>query len=283
MIFPSNFFEILFGCKGIHARGTNEYKLIEGISKCMIESSQLSKETVNEIDFAEYGTLIFPFKSFGAISSLQLFGLDELIIFSYYLTQKNKVKKAVDIGANIGLHTILMSKLGWNVDCYEPDPVHMGILKENISLNGCTNINTINKAVYREEKIMQFTRVKGNTTGSHITGMKEDVYGETDKFEVECANILDIIDSVDLLKIDAEGAEGEIISTIPEEKLEKMIIVAEVSTEASKKQLIDYFYKKKNINVFSQKNNWDKVMDLEDLPVTYKEGSIIICGENKVF
>ena len=61
----------------------------------------------------------------GNIDTTHLFGIDEIIIFSfYYLLKKKKFKSAADLGANIGLHSIVLSKLGYNVKSYEPDTQH---------------------------------------------------------------------------------------------------------------------------------------------------------------
>ena len=57
----------------------------------------------------------------GAIDSLDLFGLDEMIIFSYYYNNRNRYNKVVDVGANIGLYSIYAAKTkNCNVFSFEP-------------------------------------------------------------------------------------------------------------------------------------------------------------------
>jgi len=82
------------------------------------------------VDFKPFGELIFPYHSMGSVDSLKLFDLDELIIFSFYWANRTKYRKVLDIGANLGLHSILLSKCGYEVSCYEPDPIHFEILKK---------------------------------------------------------------------------------------------------------------------------------------------------------
>ena len=50
-----------------------------------------------------------------------------------------------DIGANIGLHTIVLSKLGYKVDSYEPDEKHFKLLIKNLKKNKLSIKNTIKK------------------------------------------------------------------------------------------------------------------------------------------
>ena len=56
----------------------------------------------------------------------------------------------IDIGANLGLHSIVMSKCGSAVDAYEPDPNHYDKLMRNLGLNGITNV-TVHKAAVSEK------------------------------------------------------------------------------------------------------------------------------------
>ena len=108
----------------------------------------------------------------GAIDSIDLFGLDELLIFSFYYRNRGLYKRAIDIGANIGLHSIVLSLCGIKVESYEPDPSHYKKLVRNIELNGISNMIFHQAAVSKENGVMQFVRVLGNTTSSHLVGME---------------------------------------------------------------------------------------------------------------
>ena len=72
--------------------------------------------------------------------------------FTIFL-MKNKVKPAmnvIDIGANIGLFTLILAKLvgkSGHVYSFEPDPQLFQILNENVKLNQLENVSTFQLAV----------------------------------------------------------------------------------------------------------------------------------------
>ena len=97
---------------------------------------------------------------------------------------RKNYKNVLDIGSNIGIHSIILSKLGFNVSAYEPDNKHYLLLKNNIRKNNCKNIKTYNYAIW-SKKILNFNKVMGNTTGSHIQNSKSKVYGEIKKLRLD--------------------------------------------------------------------------------------------------
>lgn len=57
---------------------------------------------------------------------------------------------AMDVGANVGTHTLVMAKLvgsAGKVFAFDPDPESLGRLRENISLNAFTNIKVLSVAL----------------------------------------------------------------------------------------------------------------------------------------
>ena len=97
-----------------HPPNDQVYLLLQKVSQEVVKNSDLSYENGSLI-IENIGEIKFPFRKMGAINSLHLFGLDELIIFSYYLKSRDKYKNVADIGANLGLHSIIMSKCGYIV------------------------------------------------------------------------------------------------------------------------------------------------------------------------
>ena len=75
-----------------------------------------------------------------------------------------------------------------------------------------------------KNKTSSFTRVLGNTTGSHITGSKKDVYNKIKKFNVKVISAKKIVKKSDLVKIDAEGEEAKIIGSLKKLSFRKMIL-----------------------------------------------------------
>ena len=85
--------------------------------------------------FGPFGPLRFPFVQMGKLDSLHLFGDTELMLLALYWHNRDRWKQALDIGANLGLHSICMAKIGWTVRAYEPDFEHFQRLQENLDRN----------------------------------------------------------------------------------------------------------------------------------------------------
>src|SRR5919106_2165544 len=126
----------------------------------------------------------------------------------------------VDIGAHIGLYTIIASKrVGANgkVVAIEANPGNFEMLNRNIKVNQLTNIISLNNAVYSKEtklKLYLPGEELGHTT--YNTVMSDRAKNE-DKFVEVSANTLDYllqlkeITDVNWVKIDVEGAEFEVL------------------------------------------------------------------------
>jgi FkbM family methyltransferase len=263
-----------------HARNNPAYKVFEIIANDIIGKSDLSKTDEAFVDLGKLGKVNFPYQKFGSIDSLDLFGLDEMIIFSYYLTNKAEYKKAYDIGANIGVHSIVMSLCGWNITCIEPDPLHMGILKNNLAINNITSVTPLEAAVSDVAGEMEFVRVNGNTTSSHLAGSKQP-YGDLTRFQVKVLSIKDIMKEADIIKMDVEGNEKNIILATDQGDWKGTDMMLEIGSEGNAVAVFEHL-KKIGVKSFSQKNGWALVQSLSDVPTSYKEGSLFITAKNKM-
>jgi FkbM family methyltransferase len=112
----------------------------------------------------------------------------------------------IDVGANVGYFTLLASTLGARVVAYEPTPSVFARLKENVALNGFDNADLVNAAVMD----------KTGTLTLHLSGddfEANSLFGNDPQSVRVAAVSLDRdladrkIGHVDVLKIDAEGAE----------------------------------------------------------------------------
>ncbi len=268
--------------KDRHKCDSRIYLLLDHFREQCIEDL-FSLSSKQQVELSPFGIVKLPYYSMGAINSTHLFGLDELIIFSFYAANIGRYKRTADIGANIGLHSIMMSKLGFEVQCYEPDPRTFERLKSNLIINDSEkNVIANQKAVSTKRGKLEFTRVLGNTTGSHLSGAKSDPYGDLEKFEVEVDSFIDIIRNVDLIKIDVEGHEAEIICQTSRDDWAGVDAIAEIGTNINSKRVFDHLCNI-NINMFSQKNGWRRVDSIEDVPTSYKEGSLFITSKNEMF
>ena len=261
--------------KKFHHRHGATYQMLDEIALDGVESI-FGENGPQALMLGELGSVRLPFLSMGEIKSTHLFGLDELIIFSFYLKNKNHYKKVFDIGANIGLHTIILAKCGFDVVSYEPDTWHYKILQENLKLNLVeSKVTARNKAVSTLDGELEFIRVLGNTTGSHLAGAKNNPYGDLEKFKVKVDAFKTLMKEADLIKIDVEGHEGEILLSSEKNDWLGTDAIVEIGTPENAKLVYGHM-KKIDVNLFTQKKSWQKIDALEDMPTSYKEGSLFI-------
>jgi FkbM family methyltransferase len=134
----------------------------------------------------------------------------------------------VDVGANLGIYTLHALKAGCQVYAYEPTPNIYKILLDNIGINGFDptgRAHVYNLAVSDKEGKSKFA-IYDNLSG-HNTFY---AYNDNDKtVEVNTIRLdehLSKLPHIDVVKIDAEGAEplvlkgmGEIIANNPTIKI----------------------------------------------------------------
>lgn len=264
---------------GEHARDTRFYRFNEAVAKFAFHEAKETFASGKPITLGELGEIILPYEKMGAIDSLDLFGLDELLMFSFYLRNRDRYRRVVDIGANIGLHSILLAKCGYDVEAWEPDPNHFEKLMRNVALNGVADrVRAHCAAVSDHVGRMEFVRVLGNTTSSHLAGAKANPYGELERFPVDLHDFKDIASRADLAKIDAEGHEGTILTAIPLERWNSLDAFVEIGSEQTAQQLLAHFAHSP-VRLFVQKLNWNPATQLEEMPKSYRDGSVFITSK----
>ncbi len=260
-----------------HAPNSRIHLFLKKVARAQIESAFGSDSQV-VVPFGPFGDLKLPYLKMGAVDTMSLFDLDELIMFSFYWLNRNRYRKVLDIGANIGLHSMILDRCGISVRCFEPDPFHFGHLQKNLEANKCGHVVPDKSAVSNRSGQTEFIRVLGNTMSSHIAGSKANPYGELEKFKVEIKNIRDLIGGNDLIKMDAEGHEKEILlATVPED-WRSMDAMVEVGTPENAAIIFEHF-QGTSVNLFTQKTNWEKAETLSDMPISYKEGTLYISSK----
>lgn len=122
----------------------------------------------------------------------------------------------VDIGANIGYFSLIAANIMQNkgrVYSFEPEPNNYDILLKNVENNDYENIIPINKAVSNYDGKIKFFRDKRNLGGHSFS--KGNLGNFADFLEIEAVTLdsyfKDIVDNIDVIKIDTQGAEGLII------------------------------------------------------------------------
>lgn len=121
----------------------------------------------------------------------------------------------IDIGAHKGIVSCYLAKKypGAQVLAYEPVKENYTALLKNIELNHLDNVTAFNLAVTGDGRDVTIAKQKGNSGGCSIYAKGSD--DETVK-SVTLESIFEFhkIERLPLLKIDCEGAEFEIISSL---------------------------------------------------------------------
>lgn len=240
-----------------------------------------SKASAPQIFIDQGIELSVPFFDMGSVNTMHLFGLDEVMILAFYKANKNRYKKVLDLGANVGLHAIALNKLGMDVTCFEADPQTFSQLESNLKLNQATSVHAINAAAGSYDGFAEFTRVCGNLTGSHLSGAKPNPYGKLERFDVTVVNIGAIAAKFDLIKIDIEGQEADVLTSISISDAQRIDFMLEVNGDDNAEFIFDYV-KQANMNIFAQHLAWQKVEMLDQLPRSYKDGSVFISSKSTV-
>lgn len=227
-----------------------------------------------------FGRISFPYFKMGKVDSLDLFGANELILFAFYWHNRARYRKVADLGANLGLHSILMAKLGWEVRAYEPDPLVFNMLATNLKANK-TKVQGTQAAVSDRFGTAKFVRVVNNLTGSHILGSKP-AYGPLENIEVPVTDCRPIFDWADLAKLDVEGHELTLLRCVTAEHLQHLDLICELRGKTAPYEVLSHF-QRMGANVYSQKIGWEPAQAVTDLPTEHWEGSVFISSRHEPF
>ena len=266
--------------KYFHKRDSIGYKFLEIIVNSHFKKIQEEGNGVDTLPYNCGGKLNWPKIKLGNLDSYCWFQLSEMILHYYYYVNRNKYKIALDIGSNVGIDAILMSKNGFSTQAFEPDPDLFTQMQKNSELNFCKNLKVFNKGVSDKKEILSFIKVLGNENANHIEGTRT-FYGDFKKIKVDVIPFSEIGVIPDLMKINVEGHEKIIVPTIPVNVWETSDTFIEVHDEENAEILWNYFYKLK-LNIFSQKKSWRLAKSLKDMPFTNKEGYIFVTKKNKM-
>jgi FkbM family methyltransferase len=227
------------------------------------------------INIEPIGEIVFPYYELGLVKSVDLINFYEMVMFAFYWKSKSSYKRVADVGSNIGLHSIILSKCGFYVEAFEPDQNTSKILKSNLELNNINNVKIHNKAISGFDGKAEFVKINNNVTGSHILGSKKIIYGDIKKYEVEVIPLSKLCNHFDLIKLDIEGAEDNAILSLVKKDINKTDIIVEIHSYEKSKKIFEHL-KKEKIRCFAQKNNWIEVKSPEQMPKDYTEGALFI-------
>lgn len=118
-----------------------------------------------------------------------------------------------DVGANIGVATLLLAASGHGVrvHAFEPEPQNVGRLRENVSLNGLEDSVSIYELALARESGTVPLRIQGGVgTGTHSI-LSDGQDGDAVDVAAVRADDLRGAPAPDLIKIDVEGAEMRVL------------------------------------------------------------------------
>jgi FkbM family methyltransferase len=124
----------------------------------------------------------------------------------------------VDVGANLGIYTLVAARLGCRVHAYECNPEMVDLLERNVAMNWLDDrVVVVRKAAGRLDEPIRFhapreMRGLGSTAqpleGRTSRPQSSEITVESERLDVGLAKL----GFIDLLKIDVEGGETDVLA-----------------------------------------------------------------------
>jgi FkbM family methyltransferase len=122
----------------------------------------------------------------------------------------------VDVGANIGVYTLLAARAATSgrVIAFEPDDTSAALLERNVTANRFANVTVVKKALASFSGVTRLFVVAGHPAlaslaSSNARGSNRSVEVEVARLDDELAELG--VDTVNIVKLDAQGAELDIL------------------------------------------------------------------------
>ncbi|MCH7567792.1 MAG: FkbM family methyltransferase [Nanoarchaeota archaeon] len=155
------------------------------------------------------------------------FIINEICLHNSYTPEGFEIQEddiVVDIGAHIGIFTILASRHAKKGKVYAFEPVshNFELLKENISLNAANNVIAIEKAVSNKSGKMKLFISRSRNKGQNSMHRLDKYQIEIEVEKMSFKDFLKKLPKIDFLKMDCEGAEYEILMNLTKKELSKI-------------------------------------------------------------
>lgn len=123
----------------------------------------------------------------------------------------------LDIGANIGNHSIYLASKCREIHCFEPNPHVADRLRRNIALNNLTSKLQVHQlGLGGKDEMLPFVEIDGNLGASHF--VTDVAAGQKVKHlevrEAERAITGLGLDRIDYVKVDVEGMEEAVLTAL---------------------------------------------------------------------
>jgi FkbM family methyltransferase len=127
----------------------------------------------------------------------------EEILFTIDLLRAGDL--VVDVGANLGVYTLVMSRRGARVVSFEPNPMVADVLRRNVLRNHPERISVRQSAVGEVAEVVSF----GGPTDSQGRLFADGDH--TTRVQVERLDDISGLGRPALIKVDAEGFDGHVL------------------------------------------------------------------------
>ncbi len=222
--------------------------------------------------------VLAPFRTFKALYK------SIFIDKEYFVPINTKNPKILDLGGNYGLSCLyfLSQFPDASIITYEADPEICEVLKYNIKKNGLLNNITVhNKAAWINDDMLEFST---NELGGGTISLNNSV--ERTRCLVESVDIKMIIESLslDILKVDIEGAENELLPHIIAVITKVRYLIFEYHSVKNRKQRLgEVLYRLEEAGFRVHIRTEDQVYNpyLEDMPGNFDNRLVVYCENRK--
>lgn len=242
--------------------------------------SKFTKETAKDIFYnnKKFKIIINP-KNGYLDAQIYANGLYEPHIVKEIVDNTKSGGVCIDIGANIGHHTIVMSQsVGDNgkVYAYEPIPRIKEQLDNSILLNEIENVETIQIALSDKEEIKDLNICEENIGSSSLVNQTSDA----EKITIQTKTLDSYhYDKVDFIKIDVEGFEYNVLlgakETIarctPSIVIEYSPLYYRLNKLSHSKDILSFF-RKHDYRIFDLEDNKKEITDFDNFIKEFDDG-----------
>lgn len=196
----------------------------------------------------------------------------------------------IDVGANIGFYSLSLGEIlkdkKCNIHCFEPNPYTFKLLQQNVKENNISNIVLNDFGLSSEEASFELTYNERNLGTANIYSKSKNINSKTatiqcTKFDSYCKE--KGINSVDVIKVDIEGAELDFFKGAVDviSKSPSCVIIAEIVDENcekagySAKDLYDFIIQL-GFETFLPKAFPFSLKKVTSMPVNYHDNIIFV-------
>jgi FkbM family methyltransferase len=148
----------------------------------------------------------------GYSAHVYLQGCDDVVLFRMFERLVSPGASAIDVGANIGIHTCVLSKCVGEqgvVYAYEPVKANVRDLKSNLQINQITNVVVRDVGVGSQAGSVPFHFTEDNDFNKGMSRYDPDAKRTIPVVALD--DDLQSIENIALIKIDVEGMELDVI------------------------------------------------------------------------